>query len=143
MPADIGKRRVEGVDAMGYAGEIRMERNGHDAAGLRSLTVEHVELPADHVAKFFCRAVRPLEHGLVVDLLTVWHREDLTPAIERHDIGLIVVGPVADILASCCGKKIERVPGLLQTGAQPADRSRARCFLDGCPGAMHDALFIS
>src|SRR6516164_7436622 len=100
-----------------------MQRDGHDAAGLRSLTVEHVKLPADHVAKFFCRAVSPLEHRLVVDLMTVWHRENPAATIQCHDIRLIVVGPVTDILASFYSKKIECVPGLLQAGAEPAGRS--------------------
>src|ERR1700690_4191528 len=51
VPADMGERGIEGIDAMGHAGQIRMDGDRHDAAGLRAFTVEHVELPADHVAE--------------------------------------------------------------------------------------------
>jgi hypothetical protein len=47
----MGERGIESVDAMGHAGQIRMDGDRHDAAGLRAFAVEHIELPADHVAK--------------------------------------------------------------------------------------------
>src|ERR1700754_2050792 len=45
MPADVGERRVEGVDAMRHAGEIGMQRDRHHAPGFGALAIEHVELP--------------------------------------------------------------------------------------------------
>ncbi len=42
------------------------------------------------------------------------------PALERHDIGLVVIDPVADILDAVLGQEIERVPCLLQARAQPS-----------------------
>src|SRR5262245_58775971 len=48
--ADIAERGVERVDAVRHAGEIRVQRDRHDAPGLRAFAIEHVELPADHLA---------------------------------------------------------------------------------------------
>src|SRR3977135_3107011 len=125
MPADIGERGLEGVDAMRHAGEIGVQRNRHDAARFGALAIEHIELPADHLAELVGGTVRAFEHWLVVYLVAIGHRGEAAAAIEAHRIGLVVVGPVADIIATLGGKQIERVPGLLQTGAQPAGRTRA------------------
>src|SRR5580704_5338600 len=57
MLADVAQRGVEGVDAVRHAGEIGMDRDRHDAARLRALAIEHVELPADHVAELIGRAI--------------------------------------------------------------------------------------
>ena len=50
MVADIAERRRKGVDAVGHAGEIGMQRDRHHASRFRALAIEHVELPTDHVA---------------------------------------------------------------------------------------------
>src|SRR4051812_15373509 len=143
MPADIRKRRVEGVDAMRHAGEIGVQRNRHDAARFGALAIEHIELPADHLAELVGGTVRAFEHRLVVDLVAVGHRDQTPPRIEAHRIGLVIVGPVADILATLGGKQIERVPGLLQTGAQPADRACAARLGNGREGALDDPTFLA
>src|SRR5215475_11509506 len=62
--ADIGERRVEGVDPVWHAGEIGMQRDRHHASRFRPLAIEHIELPADHLAEFVGGAVRPLEYRL-------------------------------------------------------------------------------
>src|ERR1700722_11598243 len=69
--ADVTQRRVEGVDAVRHPGEIGMDRDRHDAARLRALAIEHVELPADHVAELIGGAVEFLESRLVVDLVAI------------------------------------------------------------------------
>src|SRR5712691_5123483 len=143
VPTDRGERRVEGVDAVRHAGEIGVQRDRHDAPGFGALAVEHVELPADHLAELVGGAVRPLEHRLVVDLVAVGHRDQPAAALEAHDIGLVVVGPVADIFRALGREQIKRVPGLLQPGAEPAYRPRAGRLLDGRERAADDARLLA
>ena len=141
--ADMGERGIECIDAVGHAGQVGMDGDRHHPAGLRAFAVEHVELPADHVAKLVGRAVLALEHRLVVDLLRIRHGDEPPPVLERHHIGLIVIDPVADIFAALRRQQVERVPGLLQAGAQPADRPGPGGGLDGGKGARDDAGFLA
>ena len=143
VPADMGERGIEGIDAMGHAGQVRMDGDRHDAARLRAFAVEHVELPADHVAELAGGAMLALEHRLVVDLLRIRHGHHLPPARERHRIGLIVIDPIADIFATLRRQEVERVPGLLQAGAEPTDRPRPGRFRDGGQGAGDDAGLLA
>src|SRR5262249_19881252 len=56
-----------------------------------------------------------------------------------HRVGLIVVGaPICDIFATCLRQEIERVPSLLQSRAQPADRTRAAHARDGIERVADD-----
>src|SRR5262249_51708249 len=58
---------------------------------------------------------------------------------ERHRVGLIVVGtPICDIFATCLHQEIERVPSLLQSRAQPADRTCAAHSCDGIERVADD-----
>src|SRR4029077_3891153 len=141
--ADVAQRCVESVDAVRHAGEIGMDRDRHDAARLRALAIEHVELPADHVAELIGGPVEFLKSRLVVDLVAIGHADQRFAAVERHDVGLIVVGPVADVIASFGGEVIERVPGLLQAGAEPAARPRAGRLLDGRKRTLDDARLFA
>ena len=143
VTADIAKRRIESVDPVRHAGKIGMDRDRHHAAGLGALAIEHVELAADHLLEFGRRAMRPLEHRLVVDLLAVGHGNQPLAAVERHQRGLVVMHPIGHVFAAIGGEQIDRVPGLLQAGAEPADRTLPRSFLDGRERAMDDAsLFV-
>src|SRR5919197_5671534 len=42
--ADVGERRVERIDAVRHAGQIRMQRDRHHAARFRAFAIEEVEL---------------------------------------------------------------------------------------------------
>ena len=75
--------------------------------------------------------------------MAVGHADQRLPAVERHDVGLIVVGPVADVIATLGGEVIERVPGLLQAGAEPAARPRAGRLLDGRERVLDDARLFA
>src|SRR4029453_19500067 len=44
VPADIGERGIEGVDAMRHAGEIGMERDRHDPPVFRPPPIEPAKL---------------------------------------------------------------------------------------------------
>src|SRR5262245_3312998 len=139
VPADIGERGTKGIDAMRHAGEIGVERDRHNAPAFRALAIEHVELPADHLAEFVGGSVRALEHRLVVDLVAVRHGNEAPPAIEAHDIGLVVIGPIADVFAALRSQEIERAPGLLQARAEPSCRPHTGRLGDGRERALDDA----
>src|SRR6478609_5165457 len=143
VSADVGERGLEGIDAVRHAGEIGVQRNRHDPSRFRALAIEHVELPADHLAEFIGGAVRALEHRLVVDLVAIGHGDETAATLEAHRIGLVVISPVAHILATFGSEEVERVPGLLQTGAEPADRARAAGLGDGRERALDDPLFLA
>src|SRR5262249_57527877 len=64
-------------------------------------------------------------------------------AVEGQDVGLVVVGPVADVLAAFRRQEVEGVPGLLQARAQPADRPRTGSVGDGRQRAPNDRLFLA
>src|SRR5262249_59522615 len=59
--ADVVERGVERADAVRHAGQVGMNGDGHDAARLGALAIEHVELPADHLLELAGGAVRALE----------------------------------------------------------------------------------
>ena len=88
------------------------------------------------------RLVQPLEHRFVVDLVAVGHRDEPSAAVEAHDVGLVVVGPVADVFAAFRRQEVEGVPGLLQARAQPADRPRTGGVRNGRQRAPNDRLFL-
>src|SRR6267378_1027018 len=140
---NVFERRIERADPVRHAGEIGMQRDRHDAARFGAFFVEHVELAHDHLAEFFGRAVALLERGFVVDLRAVGHGHELPPALELHKVRLIVVHPVADVLAAFGGEKFERVPGFLQSRAEPADRSRAGRFRDRVERAADGAALLA
>ena len=84
-----------------------------------------------------------LEHRLVVDLVAVRDGDEPAAAVEAHDVGLVVVGPVADIFAAFRRQQIGRVPGLLQPGAEPAGRPRAGRLCDRRERAVDDAFLLA
>src|SRR5579871_412513 len=95
MAADVLERSVERPDTMRHAADVGMERNWKHAAGIGALTIEHIEAAADHVAKLGRRYVHALISGFVVGLLRIGHRHEATTAVEMHDVGLVVIAPVA------------------------------------------------
>src|SRR6266581_3474474 len=142
-PEDVLERGIERADAVRHAAQVRMQRDRHDAARFGAFFVEDVELAHDHLAEFFGRAVALLERGFVVDLRAVGHGHELPSAPELHNVRLIVVHPVADVLAAFGGEKFERVPGFLQSRAEPADRSRAGRFRDRVERAADGAALLA
>ena len=105
-----------------------MQRDRHHAP---AFPVEHFELAPDHALEFFGRDVVVFDRHLVVDLRRVRNRAQ-APRAEIHDVGLVVVHPVGDVLAAELGEVVERMPGLLQARAEPAG--------DLAPGGGGDAL---
>src|SRR5262245_4600747 len=69
--ADMLERSVECANPIGQAGEVRMQRDVHDAPGLGALTIEGIELPANRVLEISRPHVRALEGLLVVDVVAV------------------------------------------------------------------------
>src|SRR5579863_623000 len=128
---------------MWHAGQIRVDRDRHHAARLRALAVEHVELAANHLAEFVGGAVKLLKRRFVVYLVAIGHAHQRPPTIERHEVGLVVVGPVADVIAILAGEEIERVPSLLQAGAEPAGRARTRRPRDGRKSVLDNARLVT
>jgi hypothetical protein len=120
-----------------------MQRNRHHAAGLRALAVEHVEGAADHLLELVGGEQEALVGRLVVGLLRVGYRDQPAPAVEVHDVGLIVVAPVADVFATLRRQQVERVPGLLQAGAKPPLGRRAGRPRDGLEGALDDLRLLA
>src|SRR5262249_59306935 len=53
---DVGERCVERTDPVRHANDERMQANRHDAARLRALAVERVELATDHAFELVRRA---------------------------------------------------------------------------------------
>src|SRR3954471_5829215 len=49
--ADVFQSSVERIDAMRDTDQVGVERDRHHPAGFFALAVQHVELPADHVAE--------------------------------------------------------------------------------------------
>src|SRR6266849_5363814 len=143
MAADVFERGVERADAVRYAADVGMQRDRHDAPGLFAFAIEHVEGAADHLLELVGRDVHALIGRLVVALLRIGHREDAPAAVQVHDIGLVVVAPVALIDAALRRQKVERVPGLLQSGAQPALDGRARRARDRLEGALDDLRLLA
>src|SRR5258706_293179 len=137
------ERLVEGADAVRHAAQVRMQGDRHDAPRLGAFFVENFELPDDHVAELVRRAVALLERRLVVDLRAVGHGHEPPPAPELHRIGLIVVHPVADVLAAFRRQKFERVPGFLEPRAEPADGPRARRLRDRVERAADGAALLA
>src|SRR5262249_16714231 len=86
--------------------------------------------------RFLSPRVRPL-------LVAIGHRDEPPAAVEAHDVGLVVVGPVADIFAALRRQEFEGVPGLLQARAQPADRPRTGGVRDRRQRARDDRLFLA
>src|SRR5882762_6136363 len=142
-PENMLERRVERADAVRHAAQVRMQGDRHDAPGFGAFFVENVELPHDHVAELLRRAVALLERGFVVDLRAVGHGHEPPSALQLHHIGLIVVHPVAHVLAAFGGEKFECVPGFLQSGPEPADRSRAGRFRDRVERAADGAALLA
>src|SRR5262249_45895933 len=73
----------------------------------------------------------------------IGHGDERAAAIETHQIGLVVVAPVADVFAARGGEVIERVPGLLQARAEPPRRALARVLLDGDQGIADDLSLLA
>src|SRR6266571_899645 len=142
-PEDVLERGIERADAVRHAAQVRVQGDRHDAARFGAFFVEHVELAHDHVAELRRGAVAPLERRLVVDLGAVGHGHEPPSALELHHIRLIVVHPVADVLAAFGGEKFERVPGFLQPRAQPAGRPRAGRFRDRVERAADGAALLA
>src|SRR4030095_159760 len=92
---DIGERCVEYADPVRYADDERMQADRHDAARLRALAVERVELAADHAFQLVRRSTGAEELGQIVDLARVWDRAEAL-ASDVHQVGLVVVDPVRD-----------------------------------------------
>src|SRR5262245_58469128 len=69
--ADMLERGVECADAVGQAGQVRMQRDMHDAAGSGALTIKGLELPANRVLEIGRLHVSALESLLVVDVVAV------------------------------------------------------------------------
>src|SRR5580704_5560354 len=61
MAADVFERGVKRTDAIGLAGQIRMEADRHRPPRFRTLAIERVELIADHLTEFVRHAVVALE----------------------------------------------------------------------------------
>src|SRR5262245_45047677 len=57
MLADVLEGFVERADAIGQAGQIRMDRNMHDASGYGAFTIERIELSANRVLELGRRHV--------------------------------------------------------------------------------------
>ena len=57
-----------------------VERDGHDAPGLRALGIKDVELIPDHSLEFVRRALGSHDGGCVIELVGVWNRDDLLAA---------------------------------------------------------------
>src|SRR5262249_11697518 len=58
-------------------------------------------------------------------------------------VRLVVVAPVADIFAALRREQIERIPGLLQTGAQPPLGRSAGCARNGLEGPLDDLRLLA
>src|SRR5665811_1266879 len=84
-----------------------------------------------------------LKYRFVVDLVAIGHGDELPAALEAHHIGLVIIGPVADIFATFGRKQVGSIPGFLQTGTEPAGRTRTGRALDRRQRAMDDARFFA
>src|SRR5262249_53414643 len=60
-----------------------------------------------------------------------------------HDVGLIVVGPVAHVSAALRGQEIERIPGFLQPRTEPAFWPHPGGAFDRCEGALDDLSLLA
>jgi hypothetical protein len=115
-----------------------VQRDRKHAAGIGALAIQHIEGTADHVAKLARRNVHAFIGGLVVGLLRIGHRDQAAAAVEMHDVGLVVVAPVAHISAAFSSQQIERLPGFLQPRTEPALRPGPGGTFDGREGAFDD-----
>ena len=138
MRADVVESRIESADPMRLAGHERVDRDRHDAGDRLALAVQRVELTPQHRLEFGNRNLH-FEIGRdVVGLDRIGQRHQ-SRAADVEQIRLIVVDPVADVADPRFGEVIERVPGLGQAGAEPADRALARRSLDAvdrCPDSV-------
>ena len=142
MPANIVECRVERIDPMRHAADIRMECDRHDPAGFGALAKEHVEGAANQVAEFVgavtparkraCRwpaAYRARKRGC--------HRHrGASDRAGRRCTSRTHTGTLGS-------EEVERVPGLLQAGTQPASRPRAGNPSDGRKAAPDDQRFLA
>src|SRR5579883_3264488 len=137
------RRRVERSNAVRDAADIGVERDWKHTTGIGALSIEHVERSADHVAELGRRYMHPFVGRLVVGLLRIRYRDQAAAVIEVHDIGLIVVAPVAHISAALRGQEIERIPGFLQSRTEPAFWPHPGGAFDRCEGAFDDVSLFA
>src|ERR1700730_2863300 len=114
------ERGVERPDAIRQAGQIWMHSDMHDAPGCGAFTMEGVELPAGHCLGIAGIPICTFDRLFIVDVVAVGQRYYRFAVAQRHGVGLVIVGaPVRNILAARRNEVIERIPGLLQSGAEP------------------------
>src|SRR5437762_7047175 len=82
MRGDVADGFVEPGDAMRHADQIGMQADRHDAAGLRDLGVERVELAFDRRDKLIDRAVARVEKRRIVDFVGIGDRDEPLAAAE-------------------------------------------------------------
>ena len=107
---------------MRHADQIGMQADRHDAAGLRALGVERIELAFDRSDKLIDRAVARVEKRRIVDLVGIGDRDEPLAAADIHEERLIVADPIRDILHPFLGQVVERVPCFGEARAEPAPR---------------------
>src|SRR5204862_2153037 len=76
MRGDVADGFVEPGDAMRHADQIGMQADRHDAAGLRALGVEGVQLAFARRDKLIDRAVARVETRRIVDLVGIGDRDE-------------------------------------------------------------------
>src|SRR5712691_2017374 len=136
MRADVLKRRIESTNPMRLAGHEGMDRDSHHAGDCSALAVERVELTPQHRLEFRHGRLH-LEIGRhIVGLNRIRQRHQGRVADVEY-IRLIIIDPVTDIADAGLGEVIERVPGLGQAGAEPADRALAGRRLDAVDRRPH------
>jgi hypothetical protein len=112
-----------------------MQRNCHHARGRLRFLIQHVEGLADAPVKIVDADRGHIEQRHVIEL------DGIGNAVEPvvHAIRQVVIHPIADVLDVVLAQQIERVPGLGETGAEPATHrlavagdDRAGLGNDGC-----------
>jgi hypothetical protein len=100
-------------------------------------------LPADHVLEIAGSHVGTFERLFIVDVVAVGQRYDRFSVAQRHGVGLVIVGaPVRNILAARRNEVIERIPGLLQSGAEPTYGTLSARPRDGIERSADDLSLI-
>jgi hypothetical protein len=73
VSTNISERAVESANPIRLPGQIWMKTDRHHPARLRSLSVQNIELLADHLLELARGSIEPLIRRLVVDVVTIGH----------------------------------------------------------------------
>ena len=87
--------------------EERMKRDGHDSPRPRAVFIETIELIANHAAEGFAILFKVKKSRDVIDLNRIGDRQDGS-ILDAHQVWLLIIHPIRNVLNLVFGKQVQR-----------------------------------